>query len=201
MCPKLLGVLSIYGMLDPAGQRYICPGTPLRGPVDKIEERVEEIKGAMMYGKSIDGYPFPADASTDKRFAWISTLHQAAIYPDILTRIPGLASRIAELDVSEIPKEARALFPTNFGLKAAFPPTVLLHGDADVLVGVDHSILVFNKLKALEVQVHLEVAKGEGHGFDAKQYIDLDSGTSDTDNSTVVETLRTVIGCLEEFVS
>lgn len=201
MCPKLLGVLSIYGMLDPAGQRYIYPGTPLRGPVDNIEEKVREINEAITSGKSIDGYPFPADASTDKRFAWISTLHQAAIYPDILTRVPGLSSRIAERGVSEIPEDVRPLFPASFGLKVGLPPMVLLHGDADVLVGVYQSILVAKKLKALGVRVHLELAKGEGHGFDAKQYIDIDSETRGTNDSTIVDTLRKVICCLEDFVS
>lgn len=144
---------------------------------------------------------FPVGASTDKRFAWIFTFHQAAIYPDILTRVPGLSSRIAERGVSEVPEEVRPLFPASFGLKVGFPPMVLLHGDADVLIGVDQSILVAKKLKILEVQVHLEVAKGEGHGFDAKQDIDIDSETRGTNDSTIVDTLRKVICCLENLVS
>lgn len=201
MCPRPLCVLSIYGMLDPSSQRYITPGQSLWAPVDNIAERVKEIDEAMILGKAIDGYPFPSDPSTDQRISWISTLHQAAIYPDVLTRIPNLACRIAMGGVGEIPDQYKPLFPVCFGLKHSLPPTVLLHGDADVLVGSDQSVAVADKLQGLGVEVHLELCEGQGHGFEAKSFIDLDSDRLYGEDLAVTQSLRRVISFLENAVS
>ncbi|KAF4759599.1 hypothetical protein N7455_002984 [Penicillium solitum] len=196
--PRPLAVLSIYGMLDPASERYIRPGQPLRGPVDDEVKALEKIEAAMR-NDAIGGYPFPVSPPVDRRFGWIRALHQAARYADVLARKPGLAGRIAGEGVGAVEVEDRVLFPASFGLKEGFPPTVLLHGDADDLVGFEQSVAVSRALEAFGVDVSLECAEGQGHGFEAKEVIDLDGDEALGDN-TMIDTLRCVIAHLERHV-
>ncbi|OTB15249.1 hypothetical protein K445DRAFT_318084 [Daldinia sp. EC12] len=164
--PPVTAVLPIYGMLDPAGPRYVKPGQPLASPVDNLESVIEQIYAVRANGTSIDGYAFPQDIATDRRYIWIKALHEAAIYPDVLTDIRGLAQQINERGADAIPEEFRQLFPASFGLHRDFPPTALLHGDSDVAVDVELSRDVAKKLESLGVKVLLEIVKGRGHGFD-----------------------------------
>lgn len=196
--PRPLAVLSIYGMLDPASERYTRPGQPLRGPVDDEVKALEEIEAAMR-NDAIGGYPFPVSPPVDRRFEWIRASHQAVRYADVLTRKPGLAGRIAGEGVGAVEVEDRVLFPASFGLKEGFPPTVLLHGDADELVGFEQSVAVSTALEAFEVDVSLECANGQGHVFDAKEVVDLDGDEGLGDNA-IIDTLRCVIAHLERHV-
>lgn len=104
-CPRPLAVLSVYGMLDPASKRYIKAGTPLLAPITALPVALEEINAAMNGGKVIDSYAFPANPPTDQRFRWIGATHQAAKYPDLLTRTPDLAGQIAMHGVKAIPEQ------------------------------------------------------------------------------------------------
>lgn len=195
--PRPLAVLSVYGMLDPAGERYVRPGQPLRGPVENEEQALAQVEAAMQ-DAAVDGYAFPSDPSADRRFGWIRTLHQAARYPDVLARKPGLAERIACEGMGAVSEEDWVLFPASFGLKAGFPPTVLLHGDADDLVEFELSAQVAGALEALGVDVSLERAEGQGHGFEAKEVIDLDD--EGLEGNAVNDTLRRVVAHLERHV-
>ncbi|KAL4973624.1 Alpha/Beta hydrolase protein [Aspergillus desertorum] len=197
-CPRPLAVLSNYGMLNPAGKRYVEPGQPLRGPVSDLPAAIGDIKVAMQSGKVLDGYPFPANPAADARFNWIKAFHEAAIFPDVLTRIPGLARQILEGGVEVIPAECRALFPVSFALTRNFPPTVLLHGDADELVVFEQSQLVAERLGKLGVDVHLERAVGQGHGFEHNGFIDLDSGHRNREDEEMLKCLRRVVAALEK---
>ncbi|KAJ5770051.1 uncharacterized protein N7511_002102 [Penicillium nucicola] len=199
-CPRPIAVLAIYGMLDPASERYIQPGQPLMGPVENESEALGEIDAAMQSGQVLDGYAFPASPPTDQRIKWIRTLHQTARYADVLTRCPGLAQRIAEEGTSAIPEEYRSLFPVSFGLTSSFPPTVLLHGDRDGLVEFDQSSMVAEKLRTLGVDLWFENAVDQDHGFETKEVINLDAGDS-VDGDAVNESLRSVISVLEKHVS
>ncbi|KAI1803996.1 alpha/beta-hydrolase [Daldinia bambusicola] len=164
--PPVKALLPIYGMLDPANTRYVKPGQPLTSPVENLEAVVEQIFAARKEGVAIDGYPFPQDMAADTRYTWIKALHEAAIYPDVLTDVRGLAQQINERGADAIPEEFRALFPASFGLHRDFPPTALLHGDADDAVDVELSRGVAKSFEDLGVKVLLEVVKGRGHGFD-----------------------------------
>ncbi|KAL4932003.1 alpha/beta hydrolase [Aspergillus undulatus] len=199
-CPRPLAVLSNYGMLDPSSRRYVEPGHVLRGPTKDLRGTVKEIKQAMENGKVIDGYPFPVNPPTDHRFGWIKALHEAALFPDVLTRIPGLASRIVAEGVEAIQPEYRSLFPVQFGLKRSLPPVVLLHGDTDELVGIDQSVRAAEKMTQLGIDVHLERAVGQGHGFEHKSVIDLDAGNAEEDEK-MLECLRRVVAVLEKHVA
>ena len=200
-CPRPLAVLSVYGMLDPASKRYIEAGTALRAPIADLPIALDEIDTAVTSGKAIDGYAFPASPPTDQRFRWIGALHQAAKYPDLLTRTPGLAGQISAQGADAIPERYRSLFPVSFGLKPDFPPTILLHGDDDVLVGLDQSASVAEKMSALGVDVYLEIAKGQGHGFEVKDVIDIDAKDAEGEAVRMKESLRRVITALEKAVS
>lgn len=201
-CPRPLALLAIYGMLDPASKRYIQPGQSLMGPLgdNDTDKALSEIDAAVQSGQVLDGYPFPADPPTDQRIKWIRTMHQAARYADVLTRCPGLAQRIAEEGTGAIPEEYRALFPVSFGLTPTFPPTVLLHGDEDILVDFDQSSMVAEKLRTLGVDLYFENAVGQGHGFDSQEIIDLDAINIADDDATK-DALRSVISVLEKHVS
>ncbi|RDW65770.1 alpha/beta hydrolase [Aspergillus mulundensis] len=197
-CPRPLAVLSNYGMLDPAGKRYVEPGRPLRAPVSDLPAALEEVREAMVSGKPLDGYPFPENPPADKRFNWIKAMHEGAMFPDVLTRIPGLAKVIKQQGAEVIPDEYRSLFPASFALTKNFPPTILLHGDADELVGFEQSALVAKKLGELGVQVHLERAVGQGHGFEHNGFIDLDAGDTNGEDEEMLECLRRVVSALEK---
>ncbi|CAI7615030.1 unnamed protein product [Penicillium glandicola] len=196
--PRPLAVLSIYGMMDLASERYIHPGQPVLARLDNEEQALKEVEAAMQ-SDAIDGYPFPASPPTDRRFGWIRALHQAAQYLDVLARKPGLAGRIAGEGVEAISVEDRVLFPATFGLNEDFPPTVLLHGDADVLVGFEQSVVVAKALEEFGVDVVLERVEGKGHGFEAEEVIDLD-GDEELEDEVVGDTLRRVIAHLERHV-
>ncbi|MGB0578944.1 MAG: alpha/beta hydrolase family protein [Limisphaerales bacterium] len=45
------------------------------------------------------------------------------------------------------------------------PPTLLIHGDLDKLVPIDHSEKILAKFRAKEVVSELLVIKGAAHGF------------------------------------
>ncbi|KAL4934931.1 hypothetical protein BDV06DRAFT_229294 [Aspergillus oleicola] len=199
-CPRPLAVLANYGMLDPSSRRYIEPGHVLRGPTKDLPGTVAEIKQAIESGKVVDGYPFPANPPTDPRFNWVNALHEAALFPDVLTRIPGLASRIVAEGVEAIPNEHRVLFPVPCGLKKGFPPVVLLHGDADMLVGIEQSVKAAEKMVQLGIDVHLERAVGQGHGFEHMSFIDLETYNAGEDKE-MLECLRRVVAVLEKHVA
>jgi acetyl esterase/lipase len=200
-CPRPLSILSIYGMLDPASKRYIETGTPLRAPISNLETALEEIETAADSGQSIDGYAFPSQPPIDQRFRWIAAIHESARYPDLLTRISGLACQIREEGVRAIPVQFRNLFPVSFRLSPGLPPTVLLHGDSDELVDFEQSALVAEKMKLLGIDVHLERAVGQGHGFDAKNSINLDTIDMEGEDAIIKAGLRRVILALEASVA
>lgn len=200
--PPLLAVLSIYGILDLTAPRYIEAGTNFGGapPVD-TRERVEQVVAAMRTGDVLDGYPFPAQPPTDRRFGWVAALHQDALIPDILTRTAGLSQSIRMDGTHVIPENLRDLFPATFNLTKDFPPTVLLHGDADVLVGYHQSTGIAEKLSVLGVNVLLENAVGQGHGFDVKGVpttIDIDS--RNVEDAEFYDSFRRVISFLDSSI-
>ena len=89
----------------------------------------------------------------------------------------------------------------SFGLKSDFSPIILLHGDEDVLVGLDQSTAVTEKMRSLGIDVHLEIAKGQGHGFEAKGVIDIDAEDVEGENVAIKDCLRRVVTALEKAVS
>lgn len=64
----------------------------------------------------------------------------------------------------ELDQLARKLSPIYGDLKN-MPPTLIIHGDADLLVPLQQSERLINRLKELNVPCKLEVRQGKGHGW------------------------------------
>lgn len=58
----------------------------------------------------------------------VLALHQAALYPEQLTGVAGLAQKLKNNGVGVIQAEHRKFFPVAFGLTRDFPPTALVMG-------------------------------------------------------------------------
>jgi len=194
-----LCLLSIYGMLDLTAERYIIPGCPLVGPpMDESRAIMQQMEGVAQNAETIDGYPFPEDPGTDTRFAWINAMHQEATIPDTLIRIPGLSKRIRELGAEIIPKEQRALFPALFAVSGRWPPTILIHGEADSMVAIDQSEGMADKLESVGVRVLFERVGGKDHGFDVGESpLDINLDVPNENDPAFYEALRRALKFLD----
>ena len=87
-----------------------------------------------------------------------------AIFPPVdLTEIVGPSDRFPALDFE--PELAKSVSPI-FAVSEDDPPILLVHGDQDRLVDIEHSERIRDALKNEEVPVYLEVIEGAGHSFD-----------------------------------
>jgi acetyl esterase/lipase len=64
----------------------------------------------------------------------------------------------------ELERAARIASPLP-RITAAMPPTLIIHGDKDVLVPIQQAELVIKRLEELKVPHELVVRKGHGHGW------------------------------------
>ena len=72
-------------------------------------------------------------------------------------------------------EEVGKSFSPIYGITEKMPPTLIYHGDADLLVPLQQSQIVIAKLKMLNIPNELVIVKGKGHGWDAAQMAkDLD---------------------------
>ncbi len=67
-------------------------------------------------------------------------------------------------DESRILEIARQVSPA-YHVSSDDPPTLIMHGDADVLVPIQQAELILDKLKAAGVETKLVVKKGASHGW------------------------------------
>lgn len=201
--PAPVALLSIYGMLDFLSSHYLVSNTSILGPLEQLDSTVAEIDRAKVAGEQLDGYTFPENLVSDQRFRWIRAMHEASLYPGLLSRQANLVEEIQANGIDEVPVKFRALFPASFGLESGFPRVVMLHGDADVFVPVDQSQGLADKLKALNVPVHLEAIQGIGHGFDVMVVptgVDIESEIHGADQNNVYDSLRRVLLSLDRAV-
>ena len=59
----------------------------------------------------------------------------------------------------------RARSPVGFADRLARRPLLIMHGDSDPVVSVDHSTVLAERVRAAGGVVELTVYPGEGHGF------------------------------------
>ena len=173
-------------------------GAPIKNSVPVIEE----IERAVASGMALDGYPFPSDPPRDQRYKWIRAMHQEAKIPDILTRQVGLSSQIRAEGVQAIPEKFHVLFPISFGVGRNFPPTALLHGDADVLVEFEQSTSFRERLSSASVKVMLERVQGAGHGFDVRNIsprINIDDEKTSDDEP--YSSMKQIVAFLDKVVA
>ncbi|KAM0325852.1 hypothetical protein ACHAQA_007155 [Verticillium albo-atrum] len=197
--PKPLAVLLVYGMLDFTIPPYITLGSSSgqAPPLPDCDTVVKEIWESR--GKGIIDADEPLDFVTDKRAILIRALHQAALYPDVLTGEQGLSQKIREKGLDSVDPAHYHLFPVAFGLTKDFPPTALLHGLADDSVDAVQSIRAEKKLRDLGVEVLLETVEGKGHGFDLG---DIPPGTDveaeETASDPVIDSVRRIIKFIDK---
>ena len=86
-----------------------------------------------------------------------------AYYPPVdLRPIVGPSERFPALDFPA--EQAASISPILFA-SADDPPTLLIHGDADALVGLRNSVIMQEALEAEGVDTELIVIEGGDHGF------------------------------------
>ena len=86
-----------------------------------------------------------------------------AYYPPVdLRAIVGPSERFPALDFSE--EQAASISPVLFA-SPDDPPTLLIHGDADMLVNVGNSEVMFEALQGKRVESELIIISGGDHGF------------------------------------
>ncbi|KAF5268262.1 hypothetical protein FOXYS1_848 [Fusarium oxysporum] len=198
--PRPLAVLSVYGMNDLSQPRYVTPGSPLKlGPpatgLDLVVKQISDLKSE----EAIDEYDTGFDFSKNKRLPFVAAMHQAAIYPDVLTGDQGLAARIREIGPSAIPRHHAKLFPIATGLPADFPPTALVHGTEDSAVDVSQSEVAAEAVQKLGVEVLLQRVEGQSHGFDLRETSGKDIEAPEADKTPVTEALNSIITFLSRF--
>lgn len=77
---------------------------------------------------------------------------------------PKTKSFVAVTDEEKILAIGKTISPVNHAT-ADDPPTLIIHGDADLLVPIQQAELIIEKLKAAGVTTELVVKKGAAHGW------------------------------------
>lgn len=101
-------------------------------------------------------------------------LHHSGKYLDYLMGIPNLSTQLSEIpDYEERCKyvaqceKCRYLFPQVW-IDKEFPPSIVIHGDADVVVNINESRRFVEQLQKYGVEVVFLVAEGKGHQFEER---------------------------------
>lgn len=71
---------------------------------------------------------------------------------------------VSIIDNAERVRIAKSVSPANF-VSPDDPPVLIVHGDKDMLVPLQQSVLIISKLKAAKVKNELIIKEGEGHGW------------------------------------
>ena len=86
-----------------------------------------------------------------------------AYFPPVdLRRIVGPSDRFPALD---FPRERAASVSPILHVDPQDPPTLLIHGDADELVGIENSELIYAEFQKHNVTADFITIPGAGHGF------------------------------------
>jgi acetyl esterase/lipase len=145
--PRPRAIVSFYGYGDIAGEWYSRPDPGyLRGPTVSPEEAE----------RSAGRVPI-AQGDEARRFAYYRYTRQRGLWPRLVTgRDPD--------------REPRAFDPwcPVRNVTAAFPPTLLLHGDRDEDVPYARSVEMAEALEAAGVSRELVTLAGLGHVFDTE---------------------------------
>lgn len=76
--------------------------------------------------------------------------------------VPGAAERFVALEFEE--ELAASVSPILY-VTPDDPPTLLVHGDADALVDLNNSLLIYSAFQRADVETGLVIIEGAGHGF------------------------------------
>ena len=103
-----------------------------------------------------------------------AALHHSGKYLDVLMGMPGLSEELSQIPdhegrckyVSQCEK-SRYLFP-QIWIDKDFPPSIVIHGDADAVVSIEESRRFVEQLQRSGVVVEFLVAVGKGHQFEER---------------------------------
>ncbi|KZP29088.1 alpha/beta-hydrolase [Athelia psychrophila] len=108
---------------------------------------------------------------------WVDKLGRVGLYPlwwargdflDHLTGTAGLSAKLRVLPYAEraaaVPEDLRRLF-SQLLIDSSFPPTMLVHGDADVTVSVQESERTHAQLEKCGIRSELCVVPNAEHGL------------------------------------
>lgn len=103
-----------------------------------------------------------------------SALHHSGKYLDFLMGMPGLSETLSQIPDYEGRYEyvkqcekCRYLFP-QIWIDKDFPPSIVIHGDADAIVSIEESKRIVEQLQKGGVEVVFLVAEGKGHQFEER---------------------------------
>jgi acetyl esterase/lipase len=148
------GHLSL--MLGTAGDK----GDPnARDPVDRASSRVQAVAcffpptDFLNYGKAGEEKIHPMDHTPPFRaaFDYRELDKESRLWVPIT-------------DTKRLQEIAREISPVSH-VSPDDPPTLIIHGDKDLLVPLQQSELIVHKLKKARVETNLVVKKGGGHGW------------------------------------
>jgi len=114
-----------------------------------------------------------------------------------LSGIDGLGNKIRAEGPGVISKGCRPVFPLVDPLPITYPPTIILHGDADKAVAIEESYTLLERLKEAGVTHELIVVKGYGHGF-GMQRSDVDDENATDDLSCY---FRRTLSFVEQYLN
>lgn len=116
---------------------------------------------SLMIGLNADD----GDPSADDPVLWHSNAVAAVVayFPPVdLRQMTGPNDRFPALD---FPRQQAAAISPLLLADAGDPPVLLIHGDADELVNISHSINMFDALQEAGVESDFITIPGAGHGF------------------------------------
>lgn len=197
-------VVSLYGLLDLADERYVTKGANILGlPLIETRSVLERFPSASQRGTvSVPGYPWPEDLMGDDRFALVMALHIEALLPDFATGIVGFGQSLAAKGRDVVPETDRRLFIGTFGYPSGLPPVFLLHGQDDAAVPFRISESTADRLRQAGARVTTEFPDNAQHGFDAMLgRVDIEADSSTQSRSVAVNSLRRVLSFLDQELS
>ncbi len=149
--PDKLGIAggSAGGHLSLMMGAYGGPGAPdAKDPVDRASSRVQAIA---CFFPPTDFLNYGKEGQAAMKFPMLRVFWPAF----------GVTEKTPE---EELERLARTLSPIYGDLKN-MPPTLIIHGDADLLVPIQQSQRLIEKLEEAKVTCKLEVRPGKAHGW------------------------------------
>jgi acetyl esterase/lipase len=140
------------------GVKPLPPSPKSPDPVERVSAEVQAV-GCFFPPTDFLNYGEP------NKLAWDFFHNWAAIQPpfDFQKQDPKTNGFIL-LSGEEKKAVAKEVSPIYF-VSAKTPPTLIIHGDADVLVPIEQSKRFIEKLKEANVPCHLEIRPGKNHGW------------------------------------
>ena len=152
--PRPRAIVSFYGYGDIAGSWYSRPD-----PFYLLQPEVSASDARAPIGRPLSAAEGSANDLRQRFYLWCRQRGTWSI-------------EVAGLDPDRHPAELAAYCPAG-QVTAAYPPTLLLHGDQDTDVPYAQALLMADKLQAAGVDHELITIAGGGHVFDA----DMDDPT------------------------